>query len=160
MSKKNAFGSKVCCLLLKSDSRPKHFSFFVFDFNVSNKIFSTPTGYYIFKNFAFATLEAVLMEHLEKAAKNATMVSWQMQNDKIKCLSKFVRSKIKDEIPDYYVIITNEVTDRFCNKEILLLFLHYVIFCANKEPYICETYFDSLHIQGYWKEYFATGQRN
>ena len=100
------------------------------------------------------------MEHLEKAAKNAKMVSWQMQNDKIECLSKFVRSKIKDETPDYYVIITNEVTDRFRNKEILLLCLHYVRFCANKEPYICETYFDSLHIQDYWEEYFATGQRN
>ena len=83
-----------------------------------------------------------------------------MQNDKIECWSKFVRSKIKDEIPDYYVIITNEVTDRFCSKEILLLCLHYVRFCANKEPYICETYFDSLHIQDYWEEYFATGQRN
>ena len=28
-------------LFLKSDSNPKHFSFFVFDFNVSNKISST-----------------------------------------------------------------------------------------------------------------------
>ena len=40
------------------------------------------------------------MEHLEKDAKNTKMVSWQMQNEIIECLSEFVRSKIKDEIPD------------------------------------------------------------
>ena len=66
------------------------------------------------------------------------MVSWQTQNDIIECLLKFVRSKIKDDIPDYYVIIADEVTDRFSNKEILLLSLRYVRFCANEKPYICE----------------------
>ena len=68
------------------------------------------------------------MEHLEKCAKNAKMVSWQIQNDIIECLSEFVQSKIKDEIPDYYAIIADEVTDRFSNKEILLLCLRYVRF--------------------------------
>ena len=64
-------------------------------------------------------------------------------------MSEFVRSKIKDGIPDYYAIIADEVTDRFSNKEInLLLCLRYVRFCANGKPYICETFFDSLHIQG------------
>ena len=43
--------------------------------------------------------------------KNAKMVSWQIQNDIIECLSEFAWSKIKDEIPDYYAIITDEVTD-------------------------------------------------
>ena len=68
---------------------------------------------------AFATLDAVLMETLEKGPKNAKMVSWPIQNDIIECLSEFLQSKIKDEIPDYNAIIADEVTDRFSNKEIL-----------------------------------------
>ena len=43
--------------------------------------------------------------------KNAKMASWQIQNDIIECLSEFARSKIKDGFPDYYAIITDEVTD-------------------------------------------------
>ena len=74
------------------------------------------------------------MEHLEKGAKNATMVSWQIQNDVIECFSEFVRSKIKDGIPDYYAIIADEGTDRFSNKEILLFCLRYVRFCVNEKP--------------------------
>ena len=38
-------------LFLKSDSNPKHFSLFVFDFNVSNKISSTPTRLLYFQDF-------------------------------------------------------------------------------------------------------------
>ena len=45
----------------------------------------------------FATLDAVLMKHLEKGAKNAKMVSWQIQIGIIECLSEFVWSKIKDK---------------------------------------------------------------
>ena len=40
---------------------------------------------------AFRTLGAVLMEHLEKGAKNASMASWKIQNAIIECLSEFVR---------------------------------------------------------------------
>ena len=71
----------------------------------------------------FATLDDVLMGHLEKDTKNAKMWQiqndnlWQIQNDIIKCLSEFVWSKIKDEIPDYYAIITDKVTGRFSSKE-------------------------------------------
>ena len=61
---------------------------------------------------AFATLDAVLMEYLEKGAKNAKMVSWQIQNDIIECLSELFRSKIKDKIPDYYASVADELTDR------------------------------------------------
>ena len=75
---------------------------------------------------AFAILDTVLLEHLEKGAKNAKMVSWQIQNDMIEYLSEFVPSKIKDEILDYYAIIADQVTDRFSNKEILLLCLPYI----------------------------------
>ena len=56
-------------------------------------------------------------KHLEKGAKNAKMVSWQIQNDIIECLSEFVRSKINVEIPDYYAIIANEVPDRLSNNK-------------------------------------------
>ena len=86
------------------------------------------------------------MEHLEKVAKNVKTVLYQIQNDIIECLFEFLRSKIRNEIPDYYVIIADKITDRFSNKYILLLCLRYVIFCANEKRYICETYFDSLHI--------------
>ena len=96
----------------------------------------------------FSALDAALIEHSEKDAKDAKMVSWQIQNDVIEYLSEFVCSKIKDGIQDYCAIITDEVTDRFSNKEILLFCLCYVRFCTNEKPYICETFFDSLHIQG------------
>ena len=79
---------------------------------------------------AFATLDAVLVEHLEKGAKNTKIVSWQIQSDIIECLSEFIRSKIKDEITDYYVVIADAVTDRLSHKEILLLCLRYVRFCC------------------------------
>ena len=36
---------------------------------------------------AFAALDTVLMEHLEKCAKNTKAVPWQIQNDKIEFLS-------------------------------------------------------------------------
>ena len=97
---------------------------------------------------AFATLDAALTEHLEESVKNANMVSWQMNNDIIEYLSEFEPSKVKDEIQDYYVIIADDVTNRFSNKEILLLCLRSVRLCANEKPYICETFFDFLTIQG------------
>ena len=37
---------------------------------------------------AFVKLDAALMEHLKKGAKNAKMLSWQIQNDILECLSK------------------------------------------------------------------------
>ena len=70
---------------------------------------------------AFAILDAVLIEHLEKGAKNTKMVSWQIENDIFECLFELVRSKIKDEIPDYYAIIANEIIDGFSNKDSLTL---------------------------------------
>ena len=46
----------------------------------------------------------------------------------------FLRSKIKDEVSDYYAIGADEVIDRFSNKEILLLCLRYARLCVNKKP--------------------------
>ena len=59
-----------------------------------------------------------------------------------------MKSKIKDEIPDYNAIFVDEVTNRFSNKTNLLPCLRFVRFCGNEKPYICKTFFDSLHIQG------------
>ena len=73
------------------------------------------------------------MEHLEKGAKNTKTVPWQIQNDKIEFLSQFVRLKIEPGIPDYYVIIIDQFTGRFSNKDSLLLCLRCVRFWANKK---------------------------
>ena len=61
---------------------------------------SSNAAFLAFAN-ALVTLGAVLMKHLEKGGKNAKMISWQIQNYITECLSEFVRSKRKDEIPDY-----------------------------------------------------------
>ena len=61
--------------------------------------------------------EITIQREKHLGAKNAKMVSWQIQNDIIECLSEFVRSKIKVEIPDYYAIIANEVPDRLSNNK-------------------------------------------
>ena len=94
---------------------------------------------------AFAILDVVLMEYLEKSAQNAKTVSWQIQNHIAECLSEFLRSKKKNEILDYHAIIADEITDRFSNKEILLLYLRYVRFFANEKPYNAK-YFSILYI--------------
>ena len=68
--------------------------------------------------------------------------SWKIQNDIIACLAEFIRKRIKDDISEYYAIIADEVTDRFSNKETLLLCLRYVTF-QNGLPIIHETFFNS-----------------
>ena len=73
------------------------------------------------------------MEHLEKGAKNTKTVPWQIQYDKIEFLSQLVRSKIEPGIPDYYVVIIDQFTGRFSNKDSLLLCLRCVRFWANKK---------------------------
>ena len=42
-------------------------------------------------HYAFTTLDAVLMENLEKDAINDKMVSWRIQNAIIECLYEFVQ---------------------------------------------------------------------
>ena len=56
------------------------------------------------------------------------MTSWKIQNDILACLAELIRKRIKEDISEYYAIIADEVTDRFSNKEILLLCLRYVTF--------------------------------
>ena len=52
--------------------------------------------------------------------------------------------RIKDNISEYYVIIADEVTDRFSYKEIWHFCLRYVTF-QNCLLIILETFFDYLH---------------
>ena len=76
-------------------------------------------------------------------------------NDIIACLAEFIRKRIKVEMSEYHAIITDEVTDQFSNKEILLLCSRYLTF-QNGLPIIHETFglpiihgtIDSLPING------------
>ena len=48
---KNSFDSKICCFL-KSNSKSKHFSFFVFYFNISNKTSPSPLRLLNFQEYS------------------------------------------------------------------------------------------------------------
>ena len=99
----------------------------------------------------FANMDDTLKNHLENGPKNAKLCSAKIQNEIIACIAKFVQMKIKDivEKTKYFSIITDEVTDRYSNKEILLLCLRYLnIDHKIGVPVIEETFLDSNHIQG------------
>ena len=96
---------------------------------------------------SLAMLDPTFTNHLKHGSKNSKMMSWKIQNEVIECLATFARSNIKAEMPDYFAVIADEVTDRFSNSEVLLLCLRNVTF-HNEKPKICETFFDSLHVQG------------
>ena len=82
----------------------------------------------------FATLDAALMEHLEKDAKTPRWYQGKFKITYLNVYLIFFRSIIKDKIPDYYAIISDEVTDRFYNKKTLTFCLGCVKFCANEKP--------------------------
>ena len=66
-------------------------------------------------------------------------------------LFEFVRMKVKDivEKTKYFSIIADELTDRYSNKENLLLYLRYLNISRKiGVPVIEETFLDSNHIQG------------
>ena len=92
-----------------------------------------------------------MKNRLENGPKNAKICSAKIQNEIIACIAKFVRMKIKDivEKTKYFSIIADEVTDRYSNKQILLLCLR----CLSIDrkigvPVIEETFLYSNHIQG------------
>ena len=76
----------------------------------------------------FANMDDTLKNHLENGPKNAKMCSAKIQNEIIACITKFVQMKIKDivEKMKYFSVIADELTDRYSNKEILLLCLSYL----------------------------------
>lgn len=65
------------------------------------------------------------------------------------CIAQFIRSRIK-EIVDretYHAIIADEVTDKYTNKEVVLVCLRYVNY-LNEKPKVEETFFNLFHIHG------------
>ena len=62
-------------------------------------------------------------------------LSWNIQNDIINCLADFVRDRIKDHTSEstYYATIADEVTEKYSNKEVLLICLRYLRY-VNVEP--------------------------
>ena len=96
---------------------------------------------------SFAMLDPTFRNHLKHGSKNLKMISWKIQNEVIEWSDTFVRPNIKAQLSDYFAVIADEVTDRFSNSELLLFCLRYVTF-HHKKPKICETFFNSLHIQG------------
>ena len=96
-----------------------------------------------------ADIDQVLNDHLETGSKNAQMTSWKIQNQIISCLAESVRTEIRNILKEckFYSVIADEVTDRFANKEILLLCLRYLN-TRKEEPTIEETFISSTHIDG------------
>ena len=77
------------------------------------------------------------------------MLSWNINNDIISCLAKFARDRLKEHISEstYYPIIADEVTERYSNKEVLLICLRYLRY-IKEEPWIYETFLNSTPITG------------
>ena len=75
-----------------------------------------------------ADIDPILKDHLETGSKNAQMTSWKIQNEIISCIAESVRTEIRNILKEckYYSVIADEVTDRFANKEILLLCIRYL----------------------------------
>ena len=81
--------------------------------------------------------------------KNSQMKSWKIQNEIINCMVDCVRKEIIKQIQDFkhYAIIADEVTDRYSNKEILLLCIR-SLNCTKECPAIEEVFLASAHISG------------
>ena len=97
----------------------------------------------------FALHDEILRQHLLYGQKNAKMVSWRIQNDIIACIAQFIRGVVRKILSrsKHYSIIADEVTDRYANKEILLICLRFLNLTGNNIS-IEEMFFDSLHLQG------------
>ena len=93
-----------------------------------------------------------MKNRLENGPKNAKICSAKIQNEIIACIAKFARMKNLFDIVEktkYFSIIADEVTDRYSNKQILLLCLR----CLSIDrkigvPVIEETFLYCNHIQG------------
>ena len=97
----------------------------------------------------FAKFDTILKDHIEQGSRNAKMLSCHIQNDIISCLAEFVRDRTKEHISKStdYAIIADEVTERYSNKEVLLICLQYLRYIKG-DPRTYETFFDSMHIKG------------
>ena len=68
-------------------------------------------------------LDPTFRNHLKYGSKNTKMIPWKIQNEVMESLATFVRSNIKAEMSDYFVVVADKVTDRFSKSEVLLLCL-------------------------------------
>ena len=98
---------------------------------------------------SFAEIDPLLKDHLQHGPKNSQTRSWKIQNEIKNCVADCVRKEIIKQIQDFkhYAIIADEVTDRYSNKEILLLCIRYLN-CTKERPAIREAFLASTHISG------------
>ena len=77
------------------------------------------------------------------------MLSWKTQNDIIANAALVIKNQIKDMIysEQFYAVIGDEVTERFANKEVLLVCLRYLN-SMHGERKVEETFFQSVHMKG------------
>ena len=96
----------------------------------------------------FAKLDTILKNHMEQGSPNAKMLSWNILKDVVSCLEESVRDRLKGDISEstYYKLIADEVTEKYSNKDLLLICLRYLI-SVNRERRTYETFFDSTHVK-------------
>lgn len=95
-----------------------------------------------------AKYDPVVKEHIKNGKRNPKMLSWKTQNDIIANAALIIKNLIKDMIysEQFYTVI-GDVTERFANKEVLLVCLHYLN-SKHGELKVEETFFQSMHIKG------------
>ena len=96
-----------------------------------------------------SNFDTSLSNYIEQGSRNAEISSWDIQNDIISCFAEFVRDRVKEHISElmYDAIIADWVTERYSNKEVLLICFRYLRY-INGEPRKYKTFFDSAHIKG------------
>ena len=94
-------------------------------------------------------IDPILKHHLETGSKKVQITSWKIQNEIISCTAESVRSEIRNILKEckYYSVIADEVTDRFANKEILILCIRYLN-TLKEEPTIEEVLFHQPTLMG------------
>ena len=94
-----------------------------------------------------AKYDPIVKEHL-KNQRNAKMLSWKTQNDIIANAAFVIKNQIKEMISSekFYAVIGDEVTERFANKEVLLVCLRFLN-SINGEQKVEETFFQSMHMK-------------
>ena len=107
------------------------------------------TGNFLAIMELIAKYDPVVKEHLKNGQRNAKMLSWKTQNDIIANAALVIKNQIKDMIysEQFYAVIGDEVTERFTNKEVLLVCLRYLT-SMDGEPKVEETFFQSVHMKG------------
>ena len=96
-----------------------------------------------------AKYDPIVKEHLKNGQRNAKVLSWKTQNDIIANAAFVIKNQIKEMISSdkFYAVIGDEVTERFANKEVLLVCLRFLN-SINGEPKVEETFFQSMHMKG------------